>query len=274
MKDKVIIFPDIHGRKFWKQPLKDYPRDQYPDMRFVFLGDYLDPYYPYEDITKEDAFVNFEEILDTAAVDDRIILLIGNHDWHYFVNLDSCRMDRARSRDIEHMFVENIRRFRVSQTFETNDKKYLLTHAGITKGWIDDVARLSGGRINRINSKETIKWTDKMSRIHETYDFELLEQCLQNYDDIHCNWPLSMVSDARGGWDKYGSCIWADVHEHILSLKNPIPYYQIFGHTITYPDGQYTYQIGPDWAMIDASQAFVLTTEGELKPYDNGLETK
>ena len=37
---KILVLPDIHGRKFWEEPCKhieDYDK-------IVFLGDYMDPY--------------------------------------------------------------------------------------------------------------------------------------------------------------------------------------------------------------------------------------
>lgn len=38
---QILVVPDIHGRVFWKEPIK-----KYLDVvdRIVFLGDYLDPY--------------------------------------------------------------------------------------------------------------------------------------------------------------------------------------------------------------------------------------
>ena len=41
MAKKILVIPDVHGRIFWKEPVK-----KYMDAvdRVVFLGDYLDPY--------------------------------------------------------------------------------------------------------------------------------------------------------------------------------------------------------------------------------------
>ena len=269
---KVIVFPDIHGRTFWKEALKKYPEDAYPDIQIIFLGDYLDPYTSYDGISKEDAFANFEEILDLK--DKRVQLLIGNHDWHYFVNLDTCRMDMARSRDIEHMFKENMNRFRVHKVIEINGTKFLFTHAGITQKYLDNVASLAEDEYDMMMKKgienyndEDLKWIEEMSIINETHNFELFEKCLQNYDQPFYSAPLSMVSRERGGWNPYGSPIWADVHEHVWNedLKD---YYQVFGHTITFQTGPKDYAIsyeGHNWAMIDASQAFIIDDKGEIK---------
>lgn len=75
---EIITIPDIHGRTFWKIVENDKS-----DSTIVFLGDYLDPY-PHEKITFEDALVNFEEIIDFAKDRKNVVLLVGNHDYHYY----------------------------------------------------------------------------------------------------------------------------------------------------------------------------------------------
>ena len=270
MKDKYIIMPDIHGRRFWKKPLEEYSREQYPDMRFIFLGDYLDPYFPYEKYTKEDAFVNFEEILDTARQDDRIILLLGNHDWHYIFETDVCRIDFTRKTDIRAMFVDNIDLFRFAYMCEDdNGKKYLFTHAGVTNGWLKLVDTALNGIIYYSKTTQEIK--NRMQKILQEFESDKpIEEKINGLLDINDsskNMIIDMVSFFRGGRLNFGSFIWADAQEHEYK-ENELPgYYQIFGHTITYPDGQYSYKITDNWAMIDASQAFVLETNGEIKPY-------
>lgn len=280
----VLILPDIHGRTFWKDAVKKFPIDKFPNLQIIFLGDYLDPYTGYENISKEDAFVNFEDILDYAKNDKRVQLLIGNHDWHYFVNLDTCRIDHARERDIEHIFKENMSMFRLHKVIELNGRKYLFTHAGITQKWLNDVAGMATQEYNEWNPGEPsstnyvdpetdadYKWIGNVAHINETYNFELLEKCLQNYDNSFYTCIVSMVSRDRGGWYPHGSLIWADVHEHIWN-KDLKGFYQIFGHTITFPNGQTTFAISPaghDWAMLDASQAFVMNSEGNIEQFEN-----
>ena len=41
MKPEVLIFPDIHGRQFWKDAINKFPKDQYPNLKIIFLGHYL-----------------------------------------------------------------------------------------------------------------------------------------------------------------------------------------------------------------------------------------
>lgn len=268
---KAIIIPDVHGRTFWKDAISKYPQEQYPDIKIIFLGDYLDPYTSIENISKEDAYNNFLEILELINNDSRVVPLIGNHDWHYFVNLDTCRIDKARERDIEKLFKDNISKFRLTYTIEINGKKYIFTHAGITQGWLDDIAisaryeidQWNHGGVDK-NHDEKFLWMSELRLINESYNFELLEECLKHYDDSFYSGPMSMISRERGGWNAYGSCIWADISEHVYDESNIGDYYQIFAHTITYP--KYIPIIPEDrnWAMLDCGHAFTLDDENRI----------
>ena len=266
----ILILPDIHGRDFWVKPCSHYKEFD----EIIFLGDYLDPY-SFEGITSAIAYDNFLEILDFAKSANNVTMLIGNHDWHYFVNLDSCRIDKARERDIEKLFLENLNLFRLTKTIELENCKYLFSHAGITKKWLDDVSDMAKYEIKHWNpgdvNQETDKdyqWIKEISKINQTYNFELFEECLSNYNNNFYSCLPSMVSMSRGGCHPNGSMIWADIKEHIYSedLKG---YFQIFAHTNTYPKCEPIIPDGKNWAMLDASKAFILDDEGNIEPYGN-----
>ena len=234
---KILILPDIHGRDFWIEPCSNY--QEFDEI--IFLGDYLDPY-SFEGITSTIAYNNFLEILDFAKSTNNVTMLIGNHDWHYFVFLDSCRIDKARERDIEKLFLENLNLFR------------------LTKHW-------NPGDVNP-ETDEEYQWIKEISKINQTYNFELFEKCLSNYNDNFYSCLPSMVSRGRGGYNPNGSMIWADIEEHIYNedLKG---YFQIFAHTNTYPKCKPIIPDGKNWAMLDASKAFILDSEGNIEPYGN-----
>ena len=61
---QILIIPDVHGRKFWRNPVQKYLND--PDTHIVFLGDYLDPYPDIDNITAEEAFEEFKELIKTV----------------------------------------------------------------------------------------------------------------------------------------------------------------------------------------------------------------
>ena len=73
----VIIIPDIHGRQFWKDAVKDRENED-----IIFLGDYMDPYEE-EEIGYNKALENFKEIIAFANEHKNVTLLLGNHDIHY-----------------------------------------------------------------------------------------------------------------------------------------------------------------------------------------------
>ena len=276
---EVLIIPDVHGRTFWKDAINKFPKDKFPQLKIIFLGDYLDPYTFLDNISNEDAFYNFEDIIHYAKSDSRIILLIGNHDWHYFVNLDNCRMDYARSRNIERIFRENMDMFSLIKILEFAGIKYMFTHAGITEGWVRDIMAMAQQEINewKTNEEFPVKeedpryiWISEVAKVGQTHNYEwVLNECLKNYNVNFYSCVPSMISRERGGWYPHGSLIWADVHEHLYADKELRGYYQIFGHTISFPQGNpKAYAISPEaksWAMLDASQAFIMDFEGNIK---------
>ena len=274
---KVIVIPDVHGRTFWKNALEKYPQANFPDLRIIFLGDYLDPYSNIDGIDSKMAYDNFLEIIEYAKQDSRIQLLIGNHDWHYFVNLDTCRIDKSRSKVIKQLFIDNMHLFKLLDIVDINEHKYLFSHAGFTKAFLNDISNMAKSEINNWktnkiypNPNEDPKylWLKDLSNICETYNFDLFDECLKNYNDTFYSCIPSIVSRERGGWHPHGSMIWADVYEHLVSLDSlPDEYYQIFGHTISFPLGKIEeFFIDKKWAMLDASKAFTIDAEGNINP--------
>ena len=89
----MIVIPDVHGRLFWKEAIAAAKEDE----KIIFLGDYLDPYsYEFEEDPLMAQFAetyetrsnhvlnNFKEIIEFKRQNpDRVVLLLGNHDFHY-----------------------------------------------------------------------------------------------------------------------------------------------------------------------------------------------
>jgi len=236
MNDKIILIPDVHGRTFWKEAV-----EQTCD-KIIFLGDYLDPY-GYEGITEEDAIANLEDILKFAENRKDCKLLLGNHDCGYiWSDVCSSRRSRLYATDISHMFNENFDKFDLAYQIEQGDKKFLISHAGIHKKWLDIIIDELG-----INSKNIN-----------------IPDLLNNW--LHCNeydkeYFLGMYSYFRGGWSggSFGSCVWADVREWSSELDNrkendKLGYYQIFGHTQLEEDPI----IQDTFACIDVRRYFIL----------------
>ena len=80
---KLIILGDTHGRTTWKEILN---KEKEFD-KFIFIGDYLDTH---ENITGEQQLENFKDIRKFKEDNkDKVVLLFGNHDFHYLFSLDS-----------------------------------------------------------------------------------------------------------------------------------------------------------------------------------------
>lgn len=221
---KIIIVPDVHGRTFWKLA-----KEKINEVdRIVFLGDYLDPY-PFERISSREAIEELKEIIDLKKkFPEKVILLIGNHDLNYMdlsENIFPCsRYDDRNAPEIKKIFEENKELFQLLY----KEDRYLFSHAGVVEDWMKELCKC------------------------ENLD-ELLGNQSLAYDYLWC------VSGIRGGYGKYGSCVWSDVREFDNTFSGV---FQIFGHTQLAKEF-----FGPSpgikgtFACLDCRECFILNTE-------------
>lgn len=191
---KIIICPDVHGRKFWHKA-----KEMIDEVdKVVFLGDYLDPY-NHEGITFEEALNEFKQILNfKATYSDKVVLLVGNHDMHYILTnfMDCSRRNYEMLDELHTLYVDHLDKFELVYQYE----EYLFSHAGVYKSWFErhsfDMDELFDFKAFLIKRKDT----------------------------------LEDLSFFRGGYNTTGSCVWADIRE---SLRNePLEeYIHIVGHT-------------------------------------------
>lgn len=238
----MLVIPDIHGRNFWKEAVKDRENEL-----IIFLGDYLDPYTGLENITKEDAYNNFIEILEfKKAHMDNVILLLGNHDCTYAIGTDicNCRMSYMRIKDISKLFDDNRDLFQLAYEIIIDDKKYIFSHAGIHQGYF----QACFGKDEDINNAV------------ELFNTAWKED---NYGLLN---TLAIVSGYRG-WSKYGSIVWADIREF---LPEPETFaYQIVGHT------QLKNPVVTEYiAALDCHRAFLFDDNGNICELDGTLVEK
>lgn len=261
--EKIIIIPDVHGRTFWKEAVYKYRNVE--GVHIVFLGDYLDAYKDIDGIEAEDAIANFEEIIDVARDSNNITLLIGNHDLHYwpiYLTCWGCRRYDMYKNDISNMFLSNKDLFKVAFETYINGKQYLFTHAGVVKFWYEWVT----GKLNRGTEVDPYYYKDMWGLSDEDVkllDFELNAEGLNSLiEHKQGQIILGMVSRERGGYERYGSCLWADIHEHLWAWEkfDKDKLYQIFSHSFGYPTLD-EYLIADDIAMLDCRKTFVLDCE-------------
>ena len=117
---RYTLIPDVHGRQFWREAVKDVETTP-----VVFMGDYLDPYLS-DAVLWSDAWRGLKDIVALKmAHPDKVTLLLGNHDVHYlpgypFFNRSS-RFDCAHAERINDFFMSNIRWFDVACVIPRED---------------------------------------------------------------------------------------------------------------------------------------------------------
>lgn len=222
----AIIIPDVHGRSFWKDAVAQHMNTDTP---VIFLGDYMDPY-PDEKIRFDQAYENFKDIIRFKKDNpDRVVLLIGNHDLHYITNSDACRSSRydyLHSFEICELFCQNIGLFKLMHMLDTESgKKFVFSHAGITRNWLDRYSKFLG--INRGNDPSEL-YTEKFSDLAGSLKINELFADEKTRPDVIT--ALSAISYRRGGYDEFGSMVWEDIFAFIMQ-KIGDDAVQIIGHT-------------------------------------------
>jgi len=123
---KTVILGDTHGRDYWKGIVAS----ESPD-RVIFIGDYFDSF----DNTAVEQMHNFKEIIDwKQSGQSEVIMLIGNHDYHYMRGVSqyySGYQSGARPA-IEQLLYEN--RQHMQMCYQMGD--FLFTHAGVSMDWL------------------------------------------------------------------------------------------------------------------------------------------
>ena len=188
----IAVIGDIHGLDYWKAIV-----EKHPDCRIVFLGDYLDPieYIPHKRLLQNLC----EIILLKKKRPDDVILLLGNHDLHYFctdITLSS-RFDFLIGEKASRLFLENMELFQ----YAYQENKIVFTHAGITQEWFIHDFR---GDIN----------LPIAAQLNHPADSQIAALC--------------RLGHLRGGEEgKIGGIFWADEAELVDPLHG---FTQIVGH--------------------------------------------
>lgn len=142
---KILIIGDVHGEETWKncgdiQAVIDGAAPTY--CQYIFTGDYVDSYWVranrMADVLTE--IINFKD-----ANASLVTLLWGNHDLQYYYGYD-CPFPINNIRpeliqDLQPIYEANVDKF---QAAYNADNKYLITHAGVTRKWAENVGLTSG----------------------------------------------------------------------------------------------------------------------------------
>ena len=127
---KTVIIGDVHGHDSWKQIVQ---QEQDAD-RIIFVGDYFDSFTVPGLIQCQ----NFQDIIEfKKSTDKEVVMMIGNHDYHYFPEIgeNGCSGYQARmAPTIQHIIDTNREHLQMAYQFDD----ILVTHAGVSSIWLDD----------------------------------------------------------------------------------------------------------------------------------------
>ena len=200
---KTVILGDTHGMSVWKLIV----HTEKPD-RVIFMGDYFDSF----NISAAEQIFNFNEIIEykeTSGVE--VIMLIGNHDHHYFPEIGYTGTSgyQYSAAAAIGMALETNRKH-LQMAYQMDD--FLFSHAGISPVWLDGVFDDEyGWKIENVavDVNEQFKYKPK------TFEFSGFEPSGDNTTQTPI-WirPRSLMSANK---------------KHEKGLKNH--YRQIVGHT-------------------------------------------
>lgn len=148
---KTVVIGDIHGRSVWKLIV----HTENPD-RVIFVGDYFDSF----DISGLEQIHNFKEIIEYKETsftnngrDDQhktdVILLIGNHDHHYFPEIGNTGTSGYQHRvapNITQVINENRQHLQMAYQMD----KFLFTHAGVSTVFMDNIFGKGGWNVDNV----------------------------------------------------------------------------------------------------------------------------
>ena len=206
---KTVVIGDIHGRSLWKLIIN---QEQDAD-RIIFIGDYFDSF----DIKGEEQLNNFLDIIEYKKTSGKeVIMLIGNHDHHYFPEVGdtgTSGYQRIFKHQIEPTVDANREYLQMAYQFD----EFLFSHAGVSSKFMDSVFGEDGWKL-------------------ETMVNDLNE--LFKYKPLSFNFGMAVSMKKMSYLDPYGdneeqSPIWIRPRSLMSANKNTLrtEVIQVVGHT-------------------------------------------
>jgi hypothetical protein len=244
MTRNILTVGDLHGRETWKEfvfgsikKFEDWslecasgeyvrPWEETLDMRFgdidkiVFVGDYFDSF-TVSNVTMKR---NVEDLfLFKRCYPEKIELLWGNHDVHYWHREEQCSGFRG---EMFYDFYEILYANKHLIKFAYQEGNALWTHAGVTENFYEKL--MTEKHLEDL--EEHKRWT----AISENYSEKpkLDKTCIAKF--LNQKWeekwsPLFAAGKARGGFSPIPGPLWADKQELSYDMLSGI--FQFVGHT-------------------------------------------
>jgi hypothetical protein len=193
MSKRTIAIGDIHCKTIWK----DIVAKEKDADRIIFIGDYFDDF---EMTPIEKQVENFEEICKLKKEGSKeVIILIGNHDYHYMSNGTWDRYSGFRPEGLEsfNQSLNNNRKLLQIAFKDENDTIY--SHAGITNTF------LNNWYVNSKNGKVIVNTLNSMFVEHPDR-FKFYEKDFSGYGNDENQGPL-WVRPAALCVDKIDNCL-------------------------------------------------------------------
>jgi len=148
---KTVLIGDIHGRPYWKEII-----EQEPDAdRFVFVGDYFDSF-TIPGVKQMDNFLDIIEFKENT--DKEVVLLLGNHDYHYLPEIDDTSTSgyqTVMAPTYKILLGENKKYLQIAYQFDD----FVCSHAGLSSVWLDDI----------IGDWDVTNMVDKVNELFQKY---------------------------------------------------------------------------------------------------------
>ena len=125
---KIIAIGDTHGRSKWKEIVKN------DADKIIFIGDYFDAKDGGYSANRQ--IENFKEIVEFKRSNpNKVIMLIGNHDFHYLtgVNEEYSSFQWSYRKDINDALQPIVDEGLIQMCYQ--EGRYFFSHAGVTNTW-------------------------------------------------------------------------------------------------------------------------------------------
>lgn len=125
----ILALGDTHGRTDWRSITTNTHWD-----KVVFIGDYFDTH---EDVSPEQQIDNFKDIMAfKQANPDNVILLMGNHDYHYLPTVSEhySGFEAGYAAIISKLVGDALASDHIQMAYIHGP--YLFSHAGVTQTWL------------------------------------------------------------------------------------------------------------------------------------------
>ena len=242
---KTVIIGDVHGRDQWKQIVAQ----ENDADRFVFLGDYFDSF----DISAVEQMHNFKEIVEfKQTIGEEVIMLIGNHDYHYFPEMGDSSTSGYQTRMamvIKQLIGENRDHLQVAHRMG----EFVFSHAGISSEWLDDTV---------------IDWTEEnmVDKINELFKYTPLALDYRSYRMLN---STEWAGASGYGNETYQGPMWirpkALMEANKKTLRKKI--IQVVGHTYQNEIDKKGKTTGGRYYFVDVqetSQEYMIITDGQI----------